>query len=58
MGAKRLRDLCRDRRGAITTEYLVVTAIGLFITIGLGALGVAMVDGFGASLQLLYADSP
>ncbi|MET0342866.1 MAG: hypothetical protein ABW252_17805 [Polyangiales bacterium] len=58
MGAKRLRDLHHDRRGSISTEYLVVTAVGLFITLGLGALGVAMVDGFGTSLQLLYADTP
>ena len=50
-----LRD---DRRGGISIEYLVVTSVGLFIALGLGALGVAMVDAYGASLQFLYSDVP
>lgn len=50
-----LRD---DRRGGIPIEYLVVTSVGLFIAAGLGVLGVAMVDAYGASLQILYSEFP
>jgi hypothetical protein len=50
-----LRD---DRRGGISLEYLVVTSVGLFIALGLSALGVAMVDAYGASLQILYSEFP
>jgi len=50
-----LRD---DRRGSVPIEYLVVTSVGLFIAVGLGALGVALVDACGASLQILYSEFP
>lgn len=50
--------LIRDQRGAVATEYLVLTAMGLAAAIGLGLLGVAMVDGYGTSLQYLYSDIP
>ena len=47
-----------DQRGALSAEYLVMTVIGLGVAAGLGVLGVAMVDGYGASLQLLYSEYP
>jgi hypothetical protein len=50
--------LLRDRRGSLSTEYLVLTAMGLAVAIGLGAIGIAMVDGYGTSLQWLYSDVP
>jgi hypothetical protein len=56
-GAERL-SLRDDCRGGIPIEYLVVTSVGLFIAAGLGVLGVAMVDAYGASLQVLYSEFP
>jgi hypothetical protein len=50
--------LARDQRGGVSTEYLIVTGIGLVVAIGLGALGASMVPAYGASLQVLYSDSP
>lgn len=52
------RSLRKDQRGGIPVEYVVVTSVGLFIAVGLGALGVAMVDAYGASLQVLYSEFP
>lgn len=54
----RARVLARDQRGSISIEYLVVTAIGLTVAAALGVLGVAMVDAFGQSLQVLYSEYP
>lgn len=51
-------DLARDQRGAISIEYLTATAIGLTVAAALGVLGVAMVDAFGQSLQVLYSEYP
>lgn len=53
-----VRALAFDRRGAVSAEYLVATAIGFFVIVGLAALGASMVDGYGASLQILYSDTP
>lgn len=53
-----LRSLRIDQRGAVSTEYLVLTAMGLAVVVGLGVLGASMVDGYGTSLQFLYSDVP
>jgi Flp pilus assembly pilin Flp len=55
----RMRErLARDQRGAVSLEYLTVTAIGLTVAAALGVLGVAMVDAFGQSLEVLYSEYP
>lgn len=53
-----LEQLARDERGALSIEYLVLTAVGFVIVAGLAALGVAMVTGYGGSLQYLYSEYP
>lgn len=53
-----LRGLARDARGGVSVEYLVVTALGVFVALALGALGLTMVRAFGTSLQFLYSGSP
>jgi hypothetical protein len=50
--------LAQDQRGGLSTEYLIMTGIGLVVAVGLGVLGAAMVPAYGATLQTLYADSP
>lgn len=50
--------LARDQRGGVSTEYLIMTGIGLVVAVGLGVLGAAMVPAYGATLQTLYSDSP
>ncbi|MEY4509470.1 MAG: hypothetical protein RLZZ450_1592 [Pseudomonadota bacterium] len=50
--------LTRDQRGGVSTEYLILTGIGLVVAVGLGVLGAALVPAYGSTLQTLYADSP
>jgi hypothetical protein len=47
-----------DGRGFASSEYVVVTAIGLLIAIALAALGIELVASYGASLQILYSEYP
>ncbi len=59
---RRLQDLGRqlraDERGGLSAEYVVITAIGLGVALGLGVLGASMVNGYGESLQRLYSEYP
>jgi Flp pilus assembly pilin Flp len=52
------KKLAGDERGALLIEYLVVTAVGLMIATALVGLGIAMVNAFGPSLQILYSEYP
>lgn len=52
------RRLIHDERGALLVEYLVVTMIGLMLTVALFGLGVMMVKGYGSSIQALYTEHP
>lgn len=52
------RRLWRDERGALVVEYLVVTMVGLMLTISLLGLGVMMVRGYGSSIKALYTEHP
>jgi Flp pilus assembly pilin Flp len=53
-----MRTLTTDQRGALVLEYVVVAMVGLMIATALLGLGVAMVDAFGSSLQILYSEYP
>lgn len=52
------KQLAADERGGLSSEYLVLTAIGLSVAVGLGVLGASMARGYGESLQLLYSEYP
>jgi Flp pilus assembly pilin Flp len=56
--ARLLVRVMRDERGGVSAEYMVVTALGLFVAASLAVIGVAMVDSYGASLEKLYTDAP
>jgi Flp pilus assembly pilin Flp len=50
--------LSSDERGALVVEYLVVTMVGLMLTVSLLGLGVMMVKGYGSSIKALYTEHP
>jgi hypothetical protein len=50
--------LSADERGALVVEYLVVTMVGLMLTVSLLGLGVMMVQGYGSSIKALYTEHP
>lgn len=50
--------LSSDERGALIVEYLVVTMVGLMLTVSLLGLGVMMVKGYGSSIKALYTEHP
>jgi hypothetical protein len=52
------RRLSADERGALVVEYLVVTMVGLMLTVSLLGLGVMMVKGYGSSIKALYTEHP
>ena len=52
------RRLSTDERGALVVEYLVVTMVGLMVTVSLLGLGVMMVKGYGSSIKALYTEHP
>lgn len=52
------RRLSADERGALVVEYLVVTMVGLMVTVSLLGLGVMMVKGYGSSIKALYTEHP
>lgn len=56
--AQPLSRVMRDERGGLSAEYMVMTALGLFVAASLAVIGVAMVDSYGASLEKLYTDAP
>ena len=55
---KKVNELAADQSGALMVEYAVVTMVGLVIATALLVLGVAMVNAFGPSLQILYSEYP
>jgi Flp pilus assembly pilin Flp len=52
------RRLRSDERGALLVEYLVVTMVGLMLTVSLLGLGVMMVKGYSSSIKVLYTEHP
>jgi len=52
------RGFIGDERGALLVEYVVVAMVGLMTATALLGIGVAMIDAYGPSLQILYSEYP
>ncbi len=53
-----LRRLLADERGAVSTEYTIITALGLILAIAIGASAVAVQNARERSQELLRSNIP